>query len=559
MACFGRKKEDYTLLQVPPIYDVKRWIYNPMGIYLSPDWKQTTDYNSLEPVPPGSRVKPNEKIISFNWGSPNRWRKHSFFTNLYDLKSSCILDKSYGNNDYSCPNNLFILGVLRSEGTSQIPKNEVKGFSYLERSAKKGFPPGMYAYGLALLKRGKEQQKIGLIYLMLSAQYGYFLGKNYSTIYKVHTDIGESTHFIPNIPLELIDDPVTDFYKKKIKKYSGIFGNSEKVSKYEGLISEWQCQRNEYFLKYKKILNDETASLQKEKQDYENGKTYHPISKFLNEYGTAIHDDVKHYLTGDYWKDRCKTESDFKSDEVEFNYHLTTIMSECIDPDACPYKLLIMGLMHKRGSHNIESNTDTGLNYLKRSAEKGFPPGMYAYAMALEDSNPQKIKYLKRATESGYFCGNNYDGFLGSQYFYPVEKELYQIDDPVKDFYERQIKENSGIFGNPKKVAMYEDLISKWKPERDGYLLKYEKLRKDEILLLKEEKQKRKDEEKQREEEEDLRKYELEQKAKKAAAEQAERDDPDGSKRRQKARDEHSKKWWENHLPRIIDPPNTFD
>ena len=274
-----------------------------------------------------------------------------------------------------------------------------------------------------------------------------------------------------------------------------------------------------------------------------------PILKYLHDDGTASW----HSVTYGYVKNFVGTKEDFKE-------QLKNLIYECNLPGACPNKLLIAGLYHCGLKRN---KSKKGLNYLRLSAETGFPPGIYAYGLALFHSKKNKydleliLLYLKLAYERGYFCENDYRSYNEDQgrHFFQIKcwiKNSKDIDDPVTKIFKKQITENSGFFGNSKKVAMYKTLMSKWKSELEGYFLKYKQIAQDENMRFYLEETKIRDEKQKIRDEEERKKYQIRQEAEaaaeKAAAEKAERDDPDGSKRREKARAERSKKIEANYL-----------
>jgi hypothetical protein len=184
---------------------------------------------------------------------------------------------------------------------------------------------------------------------------------------------------------------------------------------------------------------------------------------------------------------------------------------------------------------------------LKRSAETGFLPGIYAYGVALlkcgKEQHDLGLFCLNLAYKRGYFWGDDYKNYIThyinyKKYKYNIKNTKYvrqkffeikklKNNDPITDFYERQIRKNVGFFGNSKKVAKYENLISEWISQREIYYVKYKKNTKDEEDRIYEEKQKHEDEE-----------YERQRAAAKQAAEEAKRNDPDGSKARERTKNE---------------------
>ena len=255
-----------------------------------------------------------------------------------------------------------------------------------------------------------------------------------------------------------------------------------------------------------------------------------PIFKYLHDDGTASWYSVTYGCV----KNFVGTKEDFKE-------QLKNLIYECNLPGACPNKLLIAGLYHCGLKRN---KSKKGLNYLRLSAETGFPPGIYAYGLALFRCRKNKydlelsLLYLKLAYERGYFCENDYRSFNEDQgiHFFQIKcwiKNSKDIDDPVTKIYKKQITENSGFFGNSKKVAMYKTLISEWENQKDGYFLKYKQISYDENRRVYLEEKKIRDEKQKIRDEEERKKYKIRQEAFDKALEEANRIDPDGSKRRQ--------------------------
>ena len=271
--------------------------------------------------------------------------------------------------------------------------------------------------------------------------------------------------------------------------------------------------------------------------DKKNGETSFdiPIFNYLHDDGTASWYSVTYGCV----KNFVGTKEDFKE-------QLKNLIYECNLPGACPNKLLIAGLYHCGLKRN---KSKKGLNYLRLSAETGFPPGIYAYGLALFHNKKNKydlefsLLYLFLAYQRGYFCGNDYRSYNKDQgrHFFQIKcwiKNSKGIDDPITKIVEKQIRENSGFFGNSKKVAIYKSLMSDWKKQKKKYFLKYQEISCDENWRFYLEEQKIRDEEQKLRDEEKSKKYQIIQeafdKAFDKALEEANRNDPDGSKRRQK-------------------------
>jgi len=282
------------------------------------------------------------------------------------------------------------------------------------------------------------------------------------------------------------------------------------------------------------------------KWNHENDtSSYHPILNFLDDNGIATCGTIE------YGNKNAKY---FLGVKENFDNLLIKLIDECILPGACPIKLLIAGLIHFYDDYYDSYNflrRDTikkGLKYLERSAKQGFLPGIYAYGVALlkcgKEQHDLGLFYLKLAYERGYFWGDDYKNYIThyinyKRYKYIIKytnydgrkffeiKKLENIKDPITNFCVEQIRKNVGFFGNSKKVAKYETLISEWKSQREIYYAEYKKNTKDEEKRIYEEKEKHWDEECERQRE-----------AAKLAAEQEERNDPDGSKRRERTKNQ---------------------
>jgi len=231
-------------------------------------------------------------------------------------------------------------------------------------------------------------------------------------------------------------------------------------------------------------------------------------------------------------------------EDADFWIKWKNLLRECKHPDASSMSLLILGVMLYDGTVDIESNLKKGLHYLQRSAETGFPPAMYAYAMRLKDNNPLKVFYLERATMNGYFEGDEYLelAFLPDttklDYSSDDSKKSFipnipfgEIADPLKDMYKRFAeKEKNSFIVNKKKVSKYTALISEWELTRSKAFSHFKKIHDEERALVQEMVEARK-----------LAKETSDKELlgrKKKTEEQKKRDDPDGSKERARTKNE---------------------
>lgn len=103
----------------------------------------------------------------------------------------------------------------------------------------------------------------------------------------------------------------------------------------------------------------------------------------------------------------CKT-SDNEEDEdnEDFNVDVDVVVRQAYDKDSVAQ--YILGKMYMDGRNNMRKDAFEGSLWFKKSAEAGFPPAMYEYAISLLDgrgiikSVPLGLEYMKIAGDNEF-------------------------------------------------------------------------------------------------------------------------------------------------------------